>query len=162
MVSHFGVGTIMGRFDKSTGKMTLDAAAKSGTVELVVETASLNTGDSERGTRPRARDEHMRTADFFNVAEFPRMTFKGNATKFNGDSPGEIAGEITLLGVTKPLTLNVDNWKCMPDPRTKGKRYFCGGNASGTIKRTEFGMKFGVPAIGDEIRLMVVIEAFRN
>ncbi|HYN11688.1 MAG TPA: YceI family protein, partial [Burkholderiales bacterium] len=73
-VSHFGVGNMMGRFDKTTGKFTLDAAARSGSVDLAVETASLTTGDNERGSRPRARDEHLRTADFFNVQEFPRMT----------------------------------------------------------------------------------------
>jgi polyisoprenoid-binding protein YceI len=62
MVSHFGVGNMMGRFDKTSGKFTIDAAAKTGTVDLAVETASLTTGDNERGSRPRARDEHLRTA----------------------------------------------------------------------------------------------------
>jgi polyisoprenoid-binding protein YceI len=161
-VSHLGVGNMMGRFDKTTGKFTIDTAAKTGTVELVIETASLNTGDNERGSRPRARDEHLKTADFFNVAEFPRMTYKGTATRFNGDAPAQIDGQVTLLGVTRPLNLTVDNWKCMPDPRTKGQRYFCGGNASGSIKRSEFGMKYGLPAVGDEIKLMIMIEGFRD
>lgn len=162
MVSHFGVGNMMGRFDKTTGKFTIDTAAKTGSVELVVETASLTTGDNERGSRPRARDEHLKTADFFNVAEFPRMTYKGTATRFNGDAPAQIEGQVTLLGVTRPLNLTVDNWKCMADPRTKGQRYFCGGNASGTIKRSEFGMKYGLPAVGDEIKLMIMLEGFRD
>lgn len=161
MVGHFGVGNMMGRFDKSSGKMTFEPG-KTGTIDLVIETASLNTGDNERGSRPRARDEHLRSADFFNVQEFPRMTYKGRATKWNGESPAEIAGDVTLLGVTRPLTLKVDNWKCMADPRTKGQRYFCGGNASGEIKRSEFGMKFGIPAVSDEVKLMVMIEAFRD
>lgn len=161
-VSHFGVGNMMGRFDKTTGKFTLDSAAKTGTVDLAVETASLTTGDNERGSRPRARDEHLRTADFFNVAEFPRMTYKGTAVKFNGDAPAQIDGQLTLLGVTKPLTLTVDNWKCMPDPRSKGQRFFCGGNASGSIKRSDFGMKFGIPAVSDEVKLSIMLEAFRD
>lgn len=161
-VSHFGVGNMMGRFDKTSGSFTIDAAGKSGTVDLVVETASLNTGDNERGSRPRARDEHLRTADFFNVAEFPRMTYKGKATKFNGEAPAQIDGELTLLGVTKPLMLTVDNWKCMPDPRTKGQRFFCGGNASGSLKRSDFGMKFGIPAVSDEVKLMIMLEGFRQ
>jgi polyisoprenoid-binding protein YceI len=162
MVSHFGVGNMMGRFDKTTGKFTIDTAAKAGTVDLAVETASLTTGDNERGARARSRDEHLRTADFFNVAEFPRMTFKGTATRFNGDAPGQIEGQLTLLGVTRPLILTVDNWKCMPDPRTKGQRYFCGGNASGVIRRSEFGMKFAIPAVSDEVRLMIMLEGFRD
>jgi len=162
MVSHFGVGTMMGRFDKTTGKFTLDAAAKTDTVDLAVETASLTTGDNDRGSRPRARDEHLRTADFFNVAEFPRMTYKGAATRFNADAPTQIEGQLTLLGVTRPLTLTVESWKCMADPRTKGQRYFCGGNASGTIKRSEFGMKYGIPAVSDEVKLNIMLEAFRD
>ena len=161
-VSHFGVGNMMGRFDKTTGKFTIDTAAKTGTVDLAVETASLTTGDNERGSRPRARDEHLRTADFFNVAEFPRMTYKGSATRFNGDAPAQIEGQLTLLGVTRPLTLTVENWKCMPDPRTKGQRYFCGGNASGMIKRSEFGMKYAIPAVSDEVKLMIMLEGFRD
>jgi polyisoprenoid-binding protein YceI len=162
IVSHLGVGNMMGRFDKTTGKFTIDNAAKTGTVELAVETATLTTGDNERGSRPRARDEHLRTADFFNVAEFPRMTYKGTATRFNGDAPAQIDGQLTLLGVTRPLTLTVENWKCMPDPRTKGQRYFCGGNASGMIKRSEFGMKYGIPAVSDEVKLLIMLEGFRD
>ena len=161
-VSHLGTSEIVGRFDKTTGKFTLDPAAKSGTVELAVETASVNTDDNERGPRARARDEHLRSPDFFNVAEFPRMTYKGAAAKWNGDAPALIEGQLTLLGISKPLTLTVERWKCQPDPRTQGKRYMCGGNASGTLKRSDFGMKFGIPAVGDEMRLMIMMEAFRD
>ena len=106
-VDHLGVSTMWGRFGKTTGKFTIDHAAKKASLELSVETASIDTGDNVRGSRPRARDEHLRTADFFNVAEFPRMTFKSTAVKFAGDSPAEITGNLTLVGVTKPLTLKV-------------------------------------------------------
>ena len=74
------------------------------------------------------------------------MTYKGKATKFNGDHPAMVEGELTLLGVTKPVTLTVERWNCGPDPRTQGKRYFCGGNATGSFKRSDFGMKFIVGA----------------
>jgi len=160
--NHLGFSNMMGRFDRTTGKMQLDAAARTGSVELVIETASLTTGDNDKGARARARDEHLRSPDFFNVAEFPRMTFKGAAAKWTGDGPGVIEGQVTLLGVTKPLNLTVENWKCGPDPRTQGKRYMCGGNASGTVKRSDFGMKFGIPAVSDELKLYVMIEAFRD
>ena len=161
-VEHVGMSWMRGRFDKTTGKFTIDSAAKTGTVELVVPTATISTGDNERGERARARDEHLRTPDFMNAAEFPTMTFRGNATKWNGDAPAEIQGQLTLLGVTKPLTLTVLNWKCGPDPRTQGKRYMCGANATGSFKRSEFGMKFGIPGASDEVRLWVGLEGFRQ
>ena len=161
-VNHLGFSNMMGRFDRSSGKIVLDTAAKTGSIELVVETASLNTGDNDKGSRPRSRDEHLRSPDFFNVAEFPRMTFKGTATKWTGDAPGAIEGELTLLGVTKPVTLTLESWKCGPDPRTQGKRFMCGGNATGTVKRADFGMKFGIPAVSDELKLYVAVEAFKD
>ncbi len=105
----------------------------------------MSTGDPERDGRPRTRDEHLRTPDFFNSAEFPTMTFKSTAVRFKGDDPEVVEGNLTLLGVTKPVALRVERWKCGPDPRTQGKRYQCGGNATGAFKRSEFGMKYGLP-----------------
>lgn len=161
-VNHLGFMNLTGRFDKMSGKIVMDTVAKSGTVELSIETASVSTGDSEKGPRPRSRDEHLKQADFFNVAEFPRMTFKGTASRWTGEWPAAIEGQLTLLGVTRPVTLTVDNWKCGPDPRVQGKRQMCGGNASGTIKRSEFGMKFGIPNVSDEIKLLIGLEAIRD
>ena len=142
-VEHLGVSMQRGRFDRTTGKLTLDRAAKTGGVDLAVETASLSSGDHQKGSRPRTLDDHLRTADFFNVAEFPRMTFKSTGVKFAGDNPAEISGQLTLLGVTKPFTLKVDRWVCRENPMSK--KPMCGGNASGSIKRTDYGMKYGVP-----------------
>ncbi len=161
-VKHLDFMYMTGRFDKMSGKIVMDTATKSGTVELTIETGSVNTGDHEKGPRSRSRDEHLKTADFFNVAEFPRMTFKGAAAQWTGEWPAAIEGQLTLLGATRPVALKVENWKCGPDPRTQGKRYMCGGNVSGAIKRSEFGMKFGIPNLSDEIRLMIGIEAFRD
>jgi len=159
-VEHLGVSMQRGRFERTTGKFTLDRAAKTGGVDLAVETASLSSGDNQKGSRPRTLDDHLKTADFFNVAEFPRMTFKSTAVKFNGDNPVEISGQLTLLGVTKPLTLKVERWVCKDNPMSK--KPMCGGNASGTVKRTDFGMKYGVPAIGDEVRLWVSMEGYKD
>jgi len=159
-VDHLGVSTMRGMFNKSSGKFTIDRAAKTGSVELVVETASINTGDNDKGSRPRARDEHLRTADFFNVAEFPRMTFKSTGVKFAGDNPAEIAGSLTLLGVTKPLTLKIERWACREHPVYK--KPMCGGNASGSLKRSEFGMKYGLAGIGDDLKLYFEFEAFKD
>lgn len=159
-VDHLGLSTLWGRFDRSSGKFTLDRAAKTGSLELTVETASLSTGDNDKGARPRARDEHLKSADFFNVAEFPRMTYKADSVKFNGDAPSEVSGTLTLLGVSRPLTLKIERWVCKDHPFSK--KPVCGGNASGAIRRTDFGMKYGVPAVGDEIRLYVGFEAYRQ
>ena len=159
-VEHLGVSTQRGRFERSSGKFTLDHAAKTGVVELAVETASLSSGDNVKGSRPRTLDDHLRTADFFNVAEFPRMTFKSTGVKFAGDNPTEIAGQLTLLGVTKPLTLKVERWVCKDNPMSK--KPMCGGNATAALKRSDFGMKYGIPAIGDELKLWFEFEGYKD
>jgi polyisoprenoid-binding protein YceI len=159
-VDHFGVSTLWGRFDKTSGKFTIDRDAKKASVDLTVETASLSTGYDGKGGGGRTRDEHLRSADFFNVAEFPRMTFKASDVKFNGDNPVEVNGQLTLLGVTKPLTLKMERWTCKDNPFNK--KPMCGGNASGTIKRSDFGMKYLLQAVGDEIRLQVVFEGYKD
>ncbi|OGA18266.1 MAG: hypothetical protein A3I63_07610 [Betaproteobacteria bacterium RIFCSPLOWO2_02_FULL_66_14] len=159
-VDHLGFTTIYGRFDKSSGKATLDRGAKKASIEVSVDTASVSTGDNDKGARARSRDEHLRSADFFNTAEFPRMTFKSTAATFNGDNLAELDGQVTLLGVTKPLTLKLERWKCGAHPFNK--KEMCGGVATGKVKRTDFGMKYAVPAIGDEISLMIGFEAYKD
>jgi len=159
-VDHLGVSTIWGRFGKTSGKFTIDHAAKKASLDLSVDTASIDTGDNVRGSRPRARDEHLRTADFFNVQEFPQMTYKSTNVKFSGDNPSEIDGQLTLLGVTKPVVLKVERWICKDNPNSK--KPMCGGNASGAFKRSDFGMKFGIPNVGDEVKLFVEVEAYKD
>ena len=159
-IDHFGVSTIHGRFDKMSGSFSIDRAAKKGSVDLTIETASVTTGDNDKGSRPRSRDEHLRQADFFNTAEFPRMTYKSTNVKFSGDNPSEIEGQLTLLGVTKPVTIKIDRWVCKDHPMNK--RPMCGGDASGSFKRTDFGMKYGIPALGDEIRLVINFEGYKE
>jgi polyisoprenoid-binding protein YceI len=160
---HLGFATMRGRFDRATGNFTIDRAAKTATLEISVPTTTVSTGDNDRGSRPRTRDEHLRSPDFFNVAEFPTMTFKSTKVVFNGENPATVEGTLTLLGVTKPLTLTVERWKCGPDMRTQGKRFQCGGNATGAFKRSEFGMKYGLPvAIGDEVKLWISFYGFKN
>ena len=160
---HLGFATMRGRFDRATGKFSIDRSAKTGALEIVIPTAGVSTGDAEREGRPRTRDEHLRNADFFNVQEFPTMTFRSTKVIFKGDDPETVEGDLTLLGVTKPLALKLERWKCGPDMRTQGKRYQCGGNATGSFKRSEFGMKFGLPAaIGDEVKLWMSFYGFRQ
>jgi polyisoprenoid-binding protein YceI len=159
-LEYHGFGTITGRFDKAAGRFALDRAAGRGALEFQIEAASINTADGDRGKRPRSRDEHLRTADFFNVAEFPRISFKSSSVRFNGDTPAEIAGEITLLGVTRPLTFKVEKWVCKE--HAVYKKPACGGNATALLKRSEFGMKYGIPSISDEVRLSTLFLAFKD
>jgi polyisoprenoid-binding protein YceI len=161
-VVHLNTSVIRGHFEKISGKLMLDTAAKTGAIELSIPTATVTTGDNDKGSRPRSRDEHLRSPDFFNVAEFPTMTYKSKVTKFNGDHPATVEGELTLLGVTKPVNLTVERWNCGPDPRTQGKRYFCGGNATGSFKRSAFGMKFIIGPVSDEVKMWLSLEAFRD
>ena len=162
-IDHLGFATMRGRFDRATGKFSIDRAAKTGSVELEIPTATVNSGDTDKGQRPRTRDEHLKNADFFNVQEFPTMTFKSTRVVFKGDEPASIEGNLTMLGVTKPVTLNLERWKCGSGIRTQGKRYQCGGNATGSFKRSDFGMKFGLPtAIGDEVKLWMSFYGFKQ
>jgi polyisoprenoid-binding protein YceI len=151
------LSALSGRFDKTTGKFTIDRVAKTGAVDLVIEVASVTTGDSDKGSRARSRDDHLRQVDFFNAAEFPRMTFKSTKVNFGAELPASVEGNLTLLGVTKPVSLTFERFKCGQNNFTKKDR--CGGNAVGKIKRSDFGMKYGVPGIGDEIALNISFEA---
>jgi polyisoprenoid-binding protein YceI len=154
------VSTIYGRFDKTTGKVTLDRAAKSGSIDLAIEAASISTGDNDKGARARSRDEHLRAADFFNAAEFPRLTYKSTKVVFTGDEPSAVEGNLTLLGVTKPVNLTIEKFKCLPASGNNKER--CGGNAVDKFKRSDFGMKYGVPNIGDEVTLMIGLEVLKD
>jgi polyisoprenoid-binding protein YceI len=167
-VGHLGMSTIYGRFDAMTGKITLDRAAKSGTIEVKISTASVSTGNAktEPGSwaaktyGPRSRDEHLRSADFFNVAEFPEMTYKSTKFNFNGDNLDSIDGQLTLLGVTKPVKLTVGSLRCGPHPFSK--KEMCGAEASGQFKRSDFGMKTFVGPVSDEVKLFVTVEAYKD
>lgn len=157
-INHLGMATMHGRFDKMVGKITLDQAAKTGALEVKIAAASITTGDGKRADGTRSRDEHLRSADFFNSAEFPDIVYKSTRFNFKGDALESVEGHLTLLGVTKPVKLNVTSFKCAPHPFNK--KPMCGADAEASIKRTDFGMKFGVPAIGDEVKLTFGVEAY--
>lgn len=159
-LDYHGFGTITGRFDRTTGKFTVDRAARKGSLELAIEAGSLTTGDGERGSRPRSRDEHLRSVDFFNVAEFPRITFRSTDVRFSGDVPAEVDGQLSMLGVTRPVTLKVERWVCKD--HAVYKKPACGGNVSAVIRRSEFGMKYAIPSISDEVRLSTLFLGFRD
>ena len=152
-ISHFGFSTHHGQFNKTAGKLVLDRAGKTGSIEITVQTASIGTGDPKL-------EEHLRSADFFNVGKFPVMVFKSKTLKFNGEVPASAEGELTLLGVTKPLTLSITHVKCGSHPMLKKED--CGAEVSGVLKRSDFGMKTYLPALGDEVTLRIQVEAIRD
>lgn len=152
-VNHLGFSTQRGRFDKSSGKVTLDVAAKKGSVELIIETGSLNMGFDKW-------NEHMKSGDFFNAVIFPTMRFSSSKITYTGDKPVSAEGELTLLGVTKPVTLSISDFTCGTHPMTK--KSMCGANISTTIKRSDFGMTKFVPAVSDEVKIYSPVEAFKD
>lgn len=152
-VNHMGFSTQRGRFNKSSGKIVLDTAAKKGSVELVIETASLDMGLEKW-------DEHMKSDEFFNVAQFPTMRFVSDKLVFDGDRVVAAEGSFTLLGVTKPLTLTVSNFRCAMHPMAK--KPACGADISATLKRSEFGMAKYVPMVSDEVRISSPVEAIKD
>lgn len=152
-ISHLGFSTMQGRFDKTSGTVTLDRAAKTGSVEIAIESASVSTGLAKR-------DDHLKSPDFFNAAEFPNITYKSTAMHFKGDTPASVDGNLTILGVSKPVTLKIDAFNCGTNPMSK--KDTCGAAASTQIKRSDFGVKYGLPAVGDDVKLVFEIEAIKN
>lgn len=152
-INHLGFSTMHGRFDKTSGTITLDRAAKTGTVDIGIDTDSISTGFAKR-------DKDLKSPDFFDVAEFPTMTYKSSSITFKGDTPVSVNGSLTLLGVTKPVKLTIDAFKCGINPMHKKEE--CGAGASAEIKRSDFGMKAFLPGIGDDVKLVFEIEAYKN
>ncbi len=152
-ISHLGFSTMQGRFDKTSGKVTLDRTAKTGSVEIAIETASVSTGFAKR-------DEHLKSPDFFNAAEFPTISYQSTALHFKGDALASVDGNLTMAGVTRPVTLTIDAFKCGANPMNKKDE--CGAAASAQIKRSDFGIKYGLPNVGDDVKLVFEIEAIKD
>lgn len=153
-ISHLGFSTMHGRFDKSSGKVTLDRAAKHGTVDIAIESASVSTGFGKR-------DDHLKSPDFFNAAEFPTARFEGNRFVFDGDKLAEVGGQLTMLGKTHPLTLKATQFNCYQNQMLK--REVCGGDFEATLVRSRYGIDWGLNfGFADTVRLVVQIEAIRQ
>ena len=152
-VSHLGFSTQRGRFNKTSGKITLDRAAKKGNIEVNVDTRSIDMGFEEW-------NKHMRDAKFFNVEKHPTMRFVSTKLIFDGDKLVGANGQFTLLGVTHPLDLKISGFSCALNPLSK--KPTCGADISATIKRSEYGMSAYVPAVGDDIKIYSAIEAIKN
>jgi len=143
-----GLSVWRGKFDKSQGAVTLDRAAKTGTVEVTTDIASVHTGSAKL-------DQVLQSNQFFDASKFPEATYKGTI-KFEGDKPASVVGNLTMHGVTKPLTLTIDSFKCMPHPMLK--REVCGVDAVGEFERSDFGVDYG-NAYGFSMKTKLLISA---
>ena len=151
-VSHLGMSTIYGRIDSTGGTFTLDMDAKTGSIKVDLNPASIDTGHQKR-------DDHLRSPDFLNVVEFPAMSFKSSSVSLS-DGAGTVEGNLTLLGQSKPATLTVTAWNCGEHPFNK--KPMCGFDAQTTIKRPDWGVNYGIPAIGEELTLFIGLEGYKQ
>jgi len=151
--SHFGYSNQVSRFDKTSGTIILDRAAKTGSVDVVIDAKSVNTGYP-------LFNEHIQGEDFFDTAKYPTITFKSKALKFDGDKLASVDGDLTIKGVTKPVTLTVTSFHCMPHPMRK--KDACGANATTKIKRSEFNAGKHAPYVSDEVTLTIPVEAVKE
>lgn len=151
--SHFGYSTQLSRFDKATGKITIDRATKTGSVDVVIDATTVDSGFPLFNT-------HLQDEDFFNTAKYPTITFKSTSVKFEGDKIASVDGDLTVKGVTKPVTLTLQSFFCMPHPMLK--KDACGATATTKIKRTDFNMGKYVPYVSDEVTLTIPVEAIKE
>ncbi|WP_116136665.1 YceI family protein [Trinickia diaoshuihuensis] len=132
---HFGgLSVWRGKFTKTTGTVTLDRENKTGSVDVTIDAASIDTGNDKL-------NEHLQTPAFFDITKYPQAVYKGTQIKFDGDKPVEVIGTLTLHGVTKPVNLKIESFKCMMHPMLK--REVCGVEARADFQRDEFGLDFG-------------------
>ena len=152
--NHMGASTLRGRFDKKEGTISVDKVAKTGKAEITIDMGSVSTGVAPL-------DTHLKSKDFFNAAEFGTAKFVGDKFSFNGDKVSEVAGTLTMLGKTQPVTLKATNFNCYMSPMLK--REVCGGDFETTIARSAYGMSYGLTyGLPDNIRLLIQVEAIKQ
>lgn len=149
---HLGFSTFHGKIPSQSGTITLDRENKSGAVDVVFDLAAVTTG-------VKKFDEHLRSKDFFEVDKHQTATFKSSKVAFEGDQPATIAGTLTIKGISKPVTLQVTSFNCDQHPMLKIPA--CGANASATINRSDYGLSYALPAVKDQIKLEIEVEATR-
>lgn len=151
--SHFGYSKQLSRFDKTTGTIVLDKAAKTGSVDVTIDTKSVNTGSA-------LFNQHIQGADFLDTEMYPTASFKSTKVHFKGDKPVAVDGDLTIKGITKPVTLKMESFQLMPHPMLK--KDALGANAVTKVKRSEFNMGKYAPNVGDEVTIEIAVEAVKQ
>lgn len=151
--SHLGLSTQLSRFSKTTGTVVLDRAAKSGSVEVVIDMKTVDTGLA-------VFNGHIQGEDYLDTAKYPTATFKSTKVVFDNDKPTAIEGDLTIKDVTKPVTLKVSSYVNMAHPVLK--REAIGADASVVIKRSEFHAGKYAPNVGDDVTISIALEAIKQ
>jgi len=148
---HMGLSMWRGKFNRTTGRVTMDKVAGTGTVDIAIETASMDFGHAKVA-------EYMIGPEQLDAKKFPTIIYKGKLDRFVNGAPTEVTGELTMHGVTRPVALKVGMFKCIPHPLFK--RELCGADATGTLDRSRFGLDYG-PQWGfkPEVTLRIQVEA---
>ncbi|HEX3913566.1 MAG TPA: YceI family protein [Steroidobacteraceae bacterium] len=148
---HFGgLSVWRGKFDSTSGSVVYDKVAKSGSIEVTVQMNSIDFG------MPKL-NEHAKSAEIFDAAKYPTATYSGKFTKFNGATPTQAEGTLTMHGVTKPVTLKIDSFMCKQNPMSK--KEVCGADATATFNRADFGVDYGVKyGFKQEVQLQIQVE----
>lgn len=150
-VNHLGFSNSTGQFTDYSGTIEFnEAAPESSKVDVTIKTASLTMANDKW-------DQHLKSADFFNVEKFPDITFKSTGIKKTGDDTADITGDLTILGVTKPVVLATKLNKIGAHPMSGNDH--AGFSATTSFKRSEFGMNYGVPNVGDDVTVRIEVEA---
>jgi polyisoprenoid-binding protein YceI len=153
-ISHFGTSTNRGRFNKTSGTVTVDKAAKTGALDVTIDTTSLDTGTA-------AFTKHISGDEMLNVAAFPTAHVVANKFVFNGDKVVEVDGTLTLMGKTNPVVLKAQNYNCYMSPMVK--REVCGGDFDATIVRSQYGVTYGLNyGFPDAVHLLIQVEAVKQ
>lgn len=151
--NHFGYSNQVSRFDTVTGKITIDRAAKTGSVDVTIDVKSVNTGST-------VFNGHIQGEDFFDTEKYPTITYKSDKMKFDGDKLVSVEGNLTIKGITKPVVLTVTSFMCMPHPMAKKEA--CGANATAHVKRSDFNMGKHAPYVSDEVTLSIPVESLKQ
>ncbi len=150
---HMGLSVWRGKYKKTSGTITLDRVAKTGTVDILIAADSIDFGHD-------GMNAHAKKPDIFDVEKYPEITYKSKSITFTGDTPTSINGELTLHGVTKPVTLTINKFKCIMHPMLK--KEMCGADASATFNRGDFGVTKGLPMFSPEVKLAIQVEAVKK
>jgi polyisoprenoid-binding protein YceI len=149
-IRHLSFSLLHGRFNHTTGSITMDRAKKLGSVKVTIAVNSLDTGDAQR-------DKDLMAKDFFNVKKYPDMTYKSTKVVYHGKHEATVSGKLTLKGVTKPVKLDVTRIHCSKNPLGPGDR--CGFDATANIKRSDFGVSADLPIVPDKVHLIINADA---
>jgi len=152
-VGHMGFGSQSGRFNRTTGIVVMDEQKKTGKVDITIDANSVDTGIGPL-------DDALRKLDFLNVAQYPTLAFRSSQFRFNRDQLVGVDGSLTMLGVTRPISLTVTHYKCGPDPASS--KFVCDVDAEASFRRSDHGMTAFIPIVSDEVKLRIKVKATRD